>query len=67
MSFVWILFPAIVSVFIGTRYVPTEEEMDALFQQAQRFYATGAYDQAIADYDKIAQSDSRLLLSLIHI
>ena len=40
---------------------PTEEELVALFEEAQQFYAEGAYDQAISQYEHVAQVRSRIL------
>ncbi|MCY3735206.1 MAG: tetratricopeptide repeat protein [Gemmatimonadaceae bacterium] len=44
-----------------TRSVPTAPEMQATFADAQRFYASGAYDQAIEAYQHIIRSRSRFL------
>ena len=44
-----------------TRSVPTAPEMQATFADAQRFYASGAYDQAIEGYRHIIRSQSRFL------
>lgn len=40
---------------------PTEEELVELFGRAQQFYAEGAYDQAISQYEHVSQVRSRLL------
>jgi len=40
---------------------PTEEELVASFGEAQRFYAEGAYDQAIERYEEVSQVRSRIL------
>jgi len=40
---------------------PSEEELVALFQEAQRFYAEGAYDQAIAEYAAVTRVQSKAL------
>ena len=40
---------------------PTAEEMVASFAEAQRFYAEGAYDQAIERYVQVAKVHSRVL------
>ena len=42
-------------VAIWTREVPTADEMLALFQDGQRLYAVGAYDQAQRDLAKAIQ------------
>ena len=44
-----------------TRSVPTAPEMQATFADAQKFYASGAYDQAIEGYRHIIRSESRFL------
>ena len=44
-----------------TRSVPTAPEMQATFADAQKFYASGAYDQAIEGYRHIIRSQSRFL------
>jgi len=41
--------------------VPNEEDMVHSFQEAQRFYAEGAYDQAIAQYEAVSEVRSRAL------
>jgi len=46
--------------YIASR-VPNQEDMANSFQEAQRFYAEGAYDQAIAQYEAVAQVRSRAL------
>ena len=40
---------------------PSEEELVASFQEAQRFYAEGAYDQAIAEYTAVTRVQSKVL------
>ena len=44
-----------------TRSVPTAPELQATFAGAQKFYASGAYDQAIEGYQHIIRSQSRFL------
>ncbi|MBI4531587.1 MAG: tetratricopeptide repeat protein [Candidatus Latescibacteria bacterium] len=61
MSFVWILLPVLASIIVGTHYVPTVDQMQASFEEAQKFYASGAYDQAIEEYRRIVESESDLL------
>ncbi|MCX8214301.1 MAG: tetratricopeptide repeat protein, partial [SAR202 cluster bacterium] len=41
--------------------VPNEEDMVHSFHEAQRFYAEGAYDQAIAQYEAVSRLRSRAL------
>ena len=48
-------------ISFSTRSVPTEAELRAAFQEAQKFYAAGDYVQAIAKYRTIAQVRSKLL------
>lgn len=40
---------------------PSEEELVASFQEAQRFYAEGAYDQAIVKYTAVTRVQSKVL------
>lgn len=49
------------AMVVATRQVPTAGEVRAAFEQAQRFYASGAYDQGIERYRHVAGSDSRFL------
>ncbi|MEW6750445.1 MAG: tetratricopeptide repeat protein [Candidatus Latescibacterota bacterium] len=57
----WLTFSAVLAVAVATRYVPTAEDLRAAFDQGQRFYASGAYDQAIERYEHVATSRSELL------
>jgi len=57
----WLTMVLVLGVAAATRYVPTAEELRAYFEQGQRFYASGAYDQAIEQYEHVAGSQSRLL------
>ena len=41
--------------------VPNEQDMVHSFQEAQRFYAEGAYDQAIPQYEAVSRIRSRAL------
>ena len=41
--------------------IPTPDEMMANFQAAQKFYTSGAYDQAIEAYIDVNNVDSRFL------
>jgi tetratricopeptide (TPR) repeat protein len=49
-----------VGAFFSFR-APTGDEMVASFAEAQRFYAEGAYDQAIERYSQVAKVHSRVL------
>jgi len=40
---------------------PSEQEMVDSFGEAQRFYAEGAYDQAIERYEQLSLIRSRIL------
>jgi len=42
-------------------YVPTADDVRLYFDQAQKFYASGAYDQAIEKYEEISRLKSRFL------
>lgn len=57
----WITLALIVGFYGATRDVPTAEEIRASFDHGQKFYATGAYDQAIGEYQSIVRSRSSLL------
>ncbi|MBM3279504.1 MAG: tetratricopeptide repeat protein [Candidatus Handelsmanbacteria bacterium] len=48
-------------ISLSTQSVPTEAELRAAFQEAQKLYAAGDYLQAIAKYRTISQVRSRLL------
>ena len=41
--------------------VPTKDELEAAFEAGQKFYASGAYDQALEQYDRIIRTESALL------
>ena len=41
--------------------IPTPDEMQANFQSAQKFYTSGAYDQALEAYQEVADVESRFL------
>ena len=51
----------LVAMIAATRFSPTSEELRASFADAQKFYSSGAYDQAIESYGRIGDSDSRFL------
>ena len=57
----WITLAALAAMLFGGRNVPTAEEVEAHFDHGQKFYASGAYDQAIDNYQRIGKSRSRLL------
>ncbi len=51
---------AAAGTYLATR-TPTESELVSSFQEAQRFYAEGAYDQAIDEYTDVSRVRSRVL------
>ena len=57
----WLTIALLTGVALSTRFVPTADELKAAFDQGQRFYASGAYDQAIERYRLVAGSQSELL------
>ena len=57
----WLTISLILGVAVGTRFVPTAGELRAAFEQGQRFYASGAYEQAIDRYRRVTRSESGLL------
>ena len=59
--FFWILTALAGGVAFSTRFVPTEEDLRTTFEEAQRLYAAGDYEQAIEKYTAIAQTQSTLL------
>ena len=48
-------------MIVATQSVPTAGEMQASFSQGQKFYASGAYDQAIDSYQHVVKSSSKYL------
>ena len=59
--FPWITLALIVGFYGATRNVPTADEIRASFDHGQKFYSSGAYDQAIGEYRSIIGSRSSLL------
>ena len=55
------ILSALVAMIAVSRLSPTSEELHASFAAAQKFYSSGAYDQAIEGYQQIAGKDSRFL------
>ncbi len=49
------------SFIIATQKVPTADDVKWSFEQAQKFYASGAYDQAVDKYAQVIGIKSRLL------
>lgn len=56
-----LILASLVALVAGSRFVPTPEELSASFKQAQKFYASQDYDQAIALYELINRTESPLL------
>ena len=46
---------------VSAQLLPSAEEIQSSFEFAQKFYAFGAYDQAIAAYDRIGKVQSKFL------
>ncbi len=61
------LFLVVTALTLGGTFfasrVPNEGDMVNTFREAQRFYAEGAYDQAIAQYEAVSKIRSRALHS----
>ena len=59
------LFLVLSLLTVGGTYlasrVPNQEDMVNSFQEAQRFYAEGAYDQAIVQYEDVSRVRSRAM------
>jgi len=51
----------VVVTVVLTRFAPTADELKAYFEQAQKFYASGAYEQALDKYRKIIEVESRFI------
>ncbi len=56
-----VILAALATMVAVTRFSPTNSELQATFAAAQKFYSSGAYDQAIANYERIAESETRFL------
>ena len=61
MHLAWVMVALGLGVTAWTRHVPTAEDVQAAFREAQRFYGAEAYDQAVAQYEKVSQVRSVLL------
>ena len=61
MHLAWIMVTLGLAVTAWTRHVPTAEDVQAAFREAQRFYGAEAYDQAVEQYEKVGQVRSVLL------
>ena len=51
----------LVAMIAASRLSPTREELQASFAEAQRFYSSGAWDQALEKYEGIAATGSPFL------
>ena len=51
---------ATLGTYVASR-APTEDELVTSFQKAQRFYAEGAYGQAIEEYNAVSQVRSKVI------
>ena len=51
----------LLGLVVGSYFVPTPDEIQASFKQAQKFYAAEDYEQAIATYERINAIESPLL------
>ena len=51
----------LLGLVVGSYFVPTPDEIQASFKQAQKFYAAEDYEQAIATYERINAVESPLL------
>jgi TolA-binding protein len=61
MITVLVSLSVLVAMIVATQPVPTAGELQASFDEAQKFYASGAYDQAIESYQHIVKSRSKYL------
>ena len=59
----WLIITALTGLVIGSHFVPTPDEVQASFKQAQKFYAAEDYQQAIETYERINRIESPLLFS----
>ena len=51
----------LLGLVVGSYFVPTPDEIQASFKQAQKFYAAEDYEQAIATYERINAIENPLL------
>ena len=51
----------LLGLVVGSYFVPTPDEIQAAFKQAQKFYAAEDYEQAIAIYERINAIENPLL------
>ncbi len=61
MSLGWGILIGLSLLIATTRTVPTASDVELWFEQAQKFYASGAYDQAVEKYGRISAVESRFL------
>ena len=60
MNLLLVLIVTVGGTLIASR-LPNQEDMVNSFQEAQRFYAEGAYDQAIVQYEAVSRIRSKTL------
>ena len=56
-----LIIGTLLSLVVGSHFVPTPDEISASFKQAQKFYAAEDYEQAIDTYEQINAIESPLL------
>ena len=56
-----LIVSTLLSLVVGSYFVPTPDEIRASFKQAQKFYAAEDYEQAIATYERISAIENPLL------
>ena len=61
MNIGYVFIIAIAGMAYFVTGIPTPEEMIASFNAAQKFYTSGAYDQALEEYQKVVDVDSPYL------
>ncbi len=59
IGYVFLVIMASAAFFVSG--IPTPDQMNADFDSAQKFYASGAYDQAIEMYEQVGSVESRFI------
>jgi TolA-binding protein/Tfp pilus assembly protein PilF len=59
IGYVFLVIMASAAFFVSG--IPTPDQMNADFNSAQKFYASGAYDQAIEMYEEVGSVESRFI------
>ena len=57
----WVIVVLLSVIVTATQFVSTVDDVRFSFENAQKFYASGAYDQAIEKYVDLDRAESRLL------